>query len=73
MIPEPESWLHMVQILKQLFIKGVTALKPVDLTSNRPDINWCKGRLLELPGGHNPFSPAQIQFLVVGSSEICKK
>lgn len=27
----------------------ITALKPVDLTGWRPDINWCKGRLLGLP------------------------
>jgi len=26
-----------------------TALKPVDLRGNRPDINWCRGRLLGLP------------------------
>jgi hypothetical protein len=27
----------------------LTALKPVDFTGRRPDINWCRGRLLGVP------------------------
>ena len=35
--------------LKSFQSNPLTALKPVDPTGQRPDINWCRGRLLGLP------------------------
>lgn len=47
----------------------VPAISPVDESGERPDQNWCKGRLLQLPASQTSSHAALQSYLLSGSTD----